>query len=336
MKFDKILVLQQNALGDVVISTGVLKAIHDQFPNSKLAFLVSPETADLMKLPFVDELVIYDKGMPILPVIRQIWHYDVAICLDFKYRSAVLPFFARIPVRAGIAHKRKLFMTHAIERPGDSEQMYFSDYMVKVIRETIGLELTHDATHLQVAPATVDDIAAVDRVMSAISAGKMKIAIAPFSSTPMKNWPVPYYEEFMAYLSAKYDCQFFILGGRGDRVAEFPVSGNVTDLRGDLKLTGTAELLRRMDYFVGSCSAPLHIAAAVDTPILAFYGPTSPAKWAPVHKCIHIEHLQPCAPCDRVGYGSRCNGDNKCMKSITVAEGIQAMENLIVQYPHKG
>ena len=58
MKFDKILVLQQNALGDVVISTGVLKAIHDQFPNSKLAFLVSPETADLMKLPFVDELVI--------------------------------------------------------------------------------------------------------------------------------------------------------------------------------------------------------------------------------------------------------------------------------------
>ena len=103
-----------------------------------------------------------------------------------------------------------------------------------------------------------------------------------------------------------------------------------------MKLTGTAELLRRMDYFVGSCSAPLHIAAAVDTPILAFYGPTSPAKWAPVHKCIHIEHLQPCAPCDRVGYGSRCNGDNKCMKSITVAEGIQAMEKLIAQYPHKG
>ena len=117
-----------------------------------------------MKLSFLDELVIYDKGMPILPVVRQIWRYDVAICLDFKYRSAVLPFLARISVRAGIAHKRKLFMTNAIERPDDSGTMYFSDYMAKVIRGVIGLELTHDATHLQVAPATVDDIASVDKV----------------------------------------------------------------------------------------------------------------------------------------------------------------------------
>ena len=333
MKFDKILVLQQNALGDVVISTGVLKAIREQFPHSKLAFLVSPQTADLMKLPFIDELVIYDKGMPILPVVRQIWRYDVAICLDFKYRSAVLPFLARIPVRAGIAHKRKLFMTNAIERPNDSETMYFSYYMANVIRETIGLDLTHDATHLQVAPATVNDVASVDQVFAGLPIGKMNIAIAPFSSTTMKNWPVSYYEDFMAYFTKKYDCQFFILGGSSDCNRSFYIGDNVTDLRGALKLTATAELLRRMDYFVGSCSAPLHIATAVDRPVLAFYGPTSPAKWAPVHKCIHIEHPQACSPCDRAGYGSGCNGDNKCMKSITVAEGIQAMESLISQYP---
>ena len=57
MKFDKILVLQQNALGDVVVSTGVLRALREKFPQSRIAFLVSPETADLVRVPFVDEVV---------------------------------------------------------------------------------------------------------------------------------------------------------------------------------------------------------------------------------------------------------------------------------------
>ncbi|WP_419179921.1 glycosyltransferase family 9 protein [Anaerovibrio lipolyticus] len=54
-----------------------------------------------------------------------------------------------------------------------------------------------------------------------------------------------------------------------------------------------------MDYFIGSCSAPLHIAAAVGCPSMAFYGPTSPKKWAPLHKCKYIFHKHPCNPCDR-------------------------------------
>ena len=100
MKFDKILVIQYNMLGDVVLSTGIVRALRAQFPNSKIAFLVSPETADLVRLPFVDEVIAYDKGMPMLPVIRKVWRYDVALLLDFKYRSAVSPFLAYIPVRA--------------------------------------------------------------------------------------------------------------------------------------------------------------------------------------------------------------------------------------------
>ncbi len=92
-----------------MISTGIVRAIREQFPHSQIAFMVDPDTYDLMQLPFVDEVIAYDKGKPLLPVIRKIWRYDVAILLDFKYRSAWLPFLACIPVRAGLAHKRKLY-----------------------------------------------------------------------------------------------------------------------------------------------------------------------------------------------------------------------------------
>lgn len=333
MKFDKILLVQNNMLGDVVLSTGIVRAVREQFPNSKIAFMVDPDTYDLVQLPFVDEIIPYDKGMPLLPVIRKIWRYDVAILLDYKYRSAWLPFLACIPVRAGLAHKRKLFMTHAVERLADSEEIYFTKYMAKVIKNAIGLELTHDVTRLCVAEPTERDLADVENVMQSITDDKVKIAIAPFSSTRYKDWDIEKYDQFMTFLSTRYSCQFFILGGKNDSLKSFKISEGRTDLRGKLRLTATATLLRKVDYFVGGCSAPLHIAAAVGCPAMAFYGPTSPKKWAPVHKCRYIIHKHSCNPCDRGGHAVPCNGETPCLKEITVEEALAEFEILMKEYP---
>lgn len=146
-----------------------MRAIREQFPSSKLAFMVDPDTAELVDLPFIDEVIPYDKGMPLLPVIRKIWRYDVAILLDFKYCSAWIPFLACIPIRAGLAHKRKLFMTHGVERPADSEEMYFTYYMSKVINNAIGLNLIKDVTRLCVAEPTSTDLALVGGYYEAIT-----------------------------------------------------------------------------------------------------------------------------------------------------------------------
>ena len=333
MKFDKILLLQQNALGDVVLSTGMVRAIREQFPTSKIAFLVSPQSAKLVDLSYIDELVVYTKGMPLLPVIKKIWRYDVAICLDFKYRSAFLPFLARIPVRVGITHKRKLFLTHPVDRTLRSESIYFTKYLSEVIEQGIGLKISADVTRLDVAPATEKDLTTVNRLMHDVDSTIMRIAIAPFSSTPMKDWPIRFYRDFMEQISAKYRCHFYLIGGGDEKSKDFTLRENMSDFRGILTLTETAEALRRVDYFIGSCSAPLHIATAVGIPALAFYGPTSPQKWAPQHKCKVLSHPQPCGPCDRVGYGNPCNGDNVCMKLISVEEAVHAFDELCQSFP---
>ncbi|MBQ7515091.1 MAG: glycosyltransferase family 9 protein [Schwartzia sp.] len=333
MKFDKILLLAQNALGDVILTTGFAKAVRETFPGSRLAFLCAPFAADLCRLPFIDDMVVYTKGMPMLPVIRRLWRFDVAMCLDFKYRSAVIPFFARIPVRAGIAHKRKLFMTHAVDRNPDHEKMYFAEHLADIMRRAIGLELKGDLSHLYVADATPQDKAAVDEALRDFPADGLRVAIAPFSSTTMKDWAVDRYEAFMATLTQKYQARFFIIGGPEEAGRGFPVPENALDLRGKLRITETAELLRRADCFVGSCSAPLHVATAVGLPCLAFYGPGSPAKWAPRHKCITLQHPQPCTPCDAVGYGNPCGFDNVCMRLITLDETIDAFGRLLRENP---
>lgn len=332
IKFDKILIIQYNMLGDVILSTGIVKAIRDQFPNSKIAYLVSPETADLVRLPFIDELVVYDKGMPMLPVIKQVWRYDVAILLDFKYRSAVIPFLARIPVRAGLRHKRGLFMTHALDLPDYNYKLYITKYLAQIIEDTIGLKLTHDVTRLYVADATERDVENVDLLLNSLDNNAITIAISPFTSMEVKNWPVEYYREFMESLKTRYKCQFVILGGPSDSKKDFSIFPDTIDLRGRTNMTELAEVLRRADYFIGGCSAPLHLSSAVGTPAMVFYGPTSAVKWVPVHDCICLQHILPCSPCDR-WYGRDCGGDNRCMKSITVAEALEGFERLCHEYP---
>ena len=94
-----------------------------------------------------------------------------------------------------------------------------------------------------------------------------------------------------------------------------------------------SEAIRRADYFIGGCSAPLHLAGAVGTPALALYGPSRSKMWAPRHKCICIHHRQSCWPCNVDGYGKACGGNNFCMAAISVDEALAEFENLRTKYP---
>lgn len=68
-------------------------------------------------------------------------------------------------------------------------------------------------------------------------------------------------------------------------------------------------MFRKMDYFIGSCSAPLH-------------------------KCKYIFHKHPCNPCYRIGYGKPCGGSNDCMNDIGVVdEAVETFEALMKEYP---
>ncbi len=333
MKFNKIVLLAQNALGDVILTTGFAKALRSKFPDSRIVLLCAPFASDLCRIPCLDEVIPYTKGMPMFPVIRRLWHFDIAMCLDFKYRSAVIPFFARIPVRAGLAHKRRLFMTHAVERNPNHEQMYFADHLADIMHRAIGLEIDEDCSQLSVASATESDIDMVNQYVGMNTGDHINVAISPFSSTTMKDWPAENYKAFMSALAQKFNVRFYVIGGPAEAERNFPIPDGGIDLRGKLKITETAEMLRRMDYFVGSCSAPLHIAAAVNLPCLAFYGPTSLNKWAPRNKCITLSHYRSCSPCDEGGYGRPCGFDNVCIKSITVDEAVAGFDQLVRQWP---
>lgn len=118
----------------------------------------------------------------------------------------------------------------------------------------------------------------MDELLQKIDVRRLLIAIAPFSSTPAKDWPVEFYRKFIHELDTNRVVNYIILGGTKDVTQAFPSGSNVYDTRGKTTLTETVELLRRMDCFIGGCSAPLHIVTAVGTPTVALYGATLSAK----------------------------------------------------------
>ncbi|MBU2699024.1 heptosyltransferase-2 [Sporomusaceae bacterium BoRhaA] len=332
----RILVTNRAGIGDVILSTSVLRGLKEKFPDSHLALLVGTNVFDLMVgLPFIDEVITYERDQDSLfRIVKQVWRYDVAICLDFTYRSALLAFLAAIPVRAGLRHKRGIFLTHATERDPKQEEIYEPYNFANIIKRTTGIELTGDLTKLEVGAATVQDRQKVDTLFTqaGIKEKMPVIAIVPFSSANAKNWPLEAIQQLIVQLKAEHDYTVVLLGAHNERDQAAVLQGAENWL-GLTTLTEMAEILRRCQLFIGHCSGPIHLAAAVGVPIVALYGATSSLHWAPKNHTAVVEHPMSCTPCDATGF--QCS-HKQCMKSITVEEVLKACEKFGVLHEVQG
>jgi ADP-heptose:LPS heptosyltransferase len=322
----KILVLNGNGVGDVILSTPILKSIKGCYPGSRLTFLVRPENEELVKgLQFIDDYVLYEKQAGVsgmLATVRKVWRYDIALCLDFKYRSAVIPFFAGIPIRAGLKHKRGALMTHGVDRDPLEEEKYEPCNFANIIMRSVGISLGDDLEQLYLPEPTKAQIDKVDRLFAKISPqpGEFILSCAPFTSTKDKDWQIENYHRLFSQLKSSYRCKIIILGKLADTGIE--TFHGIHTLLGQTSLLEMGEVIRRSNLFIGGCSAPLHAAAAVRTPIIAIYNSTSPAHWAPRNNATILYKRMNCSPCN--GRGRSCT-HHMCTSSITVDEVFAAV-----------
>lgn len=330
--YKKILVSNRAGIGDVILTIPVLRALKEQFPTSKLTFMISPNCLEIVKdLDCIDEIITYDKKQDSTwSVIKRIWQYDIALCLDFKYRTAVMAFFAGIPIRAGLKHKRKLFMTHAVDKNDQWENTYEPCNYANVIKESTGIELTGDLSELHLPPVATADVEYVDQLLSkhGIRKDMPLITIAPFTSWLPKNWPLDYYRKLIDSLIAQYPHQIVLVGTPYDEEKLGPLSSSsrVTNIMGDTSLLQMAEIIDRSQLFIGGCSAPLHVAAAKHTPFVTFYGATSQQRWAPRTKGIILDRALSCSPCNGPMIGCE---EKPCMYEISEAEAFAACQKML-------
>ena len=309
------LVIQTAFLGDVVLTTPLLQRLAER--HGPVDVLVTPAAAALLEgHPAVREVLRYDKRgrdagwRGFLRLARQIRRrrYERVYLPHRSLRSAALAWWSGATERIGFSAASVAWSyTSRVEAVGghETERLASLAGSGPVPRTSLGL--------------TAGDRAAARQWLEQHGIDRPFTAIAPGSVWATKRWP--YYADLAATLPGPV----VVIGGPEDAPAGRSMAaaapGRVHSAAGELSLRGSAALIEHARLLVTNDSAPLHLAGAVGTPVVAIFGPTVPAfGFGPLGETDRIvEHAElSCRPCSLHGPMVCPLGHHRCMREITV------------------
>lgn len=325
------LVIQTAFLGDVVLSTPLLSALAER--HGAVDVVTTPLAAPLLEtLPAVRKVFPYDKrgadrgwgGLKSLASRLQKQGYAQAYLPHRSLRSAALAVLARIPARIGFSGGWSFLYTEARPKPRTGHE---TDRLLALANGAPGVYRPH-------LRPTSDD----QQVAGGLIEGDF-VALAPGSIWGSKRWP--YFPE----LAAKLGLDVVVVGGRddaalGDEIVRAVKGGQgrskAVNACGRLTLRQSAALIGRAAVLITNDSAPLHLATAMGTPVVALFGPTvTEFGFGPLGAgdvALGVEGLE-CRPCSPHGPPACPLRHHRCMRELTVAAVLAAIEDLSALRP---
>lgn len=322
MKPKKILIIQTAFLGDVVLTTPLIREAKTIFPDAELDVLVIPQTRGVLQdNPHIRSLLIFDKrGARIRSFLKTILNlrrnnYDLCLLPHRSATSARLAFYAKIPRRIGFDGRRPArFYTDRVFFDRRKNQINRLLDLLRFLKD----EKYDPQTELFLSPILQD---AADRFLAPVEQYPIKIAIAPGSVWATKRWPELYYQDLIHKLAA-HNLGLVLIGSQPEhdlcqRVAPSN-QPNILNVAGNTNLLQAAAVIQKCDLLICNDSGSLHLANAVQTDVFAFFGPTVQrfgfAPFRPQDKVFEIE--LDCRPCASHG-GKKCpQGHFRCMLDV--------------------
>lgn len=285
----RILVVRLSSLGDVVRITGVLAALRRLFPLAELVAVTGRAAAPLLRPdPCLDRLLVARSSRSRIGLALDAWRQlrplrragvDLALDLQGNERSARWMRWSGATCKAGRGEGASDWRVAVPPdyRRGDVEES-------ALILRRLGLDpgpcLPRLATEAAAERAVADLLAARGLPADGF------VAINPFSRWPAKTWPAESWRALLPRLAAASGRTLVVTGDRGEAGAaeallrDLP-AGTAVSLAGQVDLAGLAALLRRAALLVTGDSGPMHMAAALETPVVALFGPTWPERAGP-------------------------------------------------------
>jgi len=323
----KILIIHTAFIGDIILATPLIRAVKEGMENAEIYALIKPETRHVLRNnPHLKNIITFDKrgkdsGLAgFLKIGKNIKKekFDLVISPHRSFRSAMLARASGAKTRVGFDTSTGAFLYNKKVKYDSS--IHEIERNLSLAR-ALGIESIHKQP--QVFPGEEDKVV-VDRLLAkaGFKSSGMLVALAPGSIWATKRWPLLYYKK-LAQILIKNGTHIVLIGGVADSALGREIAtGNenaIFNAAGRLSLLQSAELLTRCRVLVSNDSAPLHLATAVGTPVIAIFGPTVPAFgfYPTGSKDRIIETPLPCRPCGLHG-GDHCPiGTHACMKNIS-------------------
>jgi len=319
------LVLQTAFPGDVILATPLIRRAAERL-GAPVDVVVIPQGASVLaNNPHVREVIVYDKkgkdaGLkPLLALAKKLRtrRYAVAYCVQASPRTALLAWLARIPRRIGFRGAKGAWLyTHAVMQRGEPHQVE------KLLRLADGAPERREP---EIYPSSGDKEAVGLLLEEAGVIGDF-VVLAPGSAWATKRWP--YFPELARAIADVERLPLAIVGGPGDRAdaraIRLAVGSTVPVADGTTSLTmlQSGDLIRRAKLLVSGDTAPVHLASAVDTPVVEIYGPTVPQfgfAARPAYSRIVEPDPLTCRPCHHHGPAVCPLVHHRCMRDTTIA-----------------
>lgn len=340
--YKRILIVRTDRIGDVVLSTPVVKVLRDNFNNAYIAMMVSPATKELvMGNPYLDEVIVYDKDKEhreVLSSFKFAWSlrkkkFDLAIILHSTNRVNMIAYLAGIKERIGYSRRLGFLLTKNIPYVKYKGEKHEIEYNLDLLRF---LNIKVDNTRLFVPKDEWSEKWADDIFKSyGINDPKEKIiALHPSASCASRMWPIERFAEVAQELIKKHNARIIIVSGLHDialsEKLESLISYPVINLGGKTTLMQLASILRRTTLMISNDSGPVHIAVGCNLPVVVLFGRSqvglSPARWGPIGAWDIVLHKKTgCVVC----LAHDCKNNFACLKSIEVGDVLAAVDGIL-------
>ena len=345
MKYNKILIVRLSAIGDVINTIPALAALRQNFPKSFIGWVVEDKAGDLLAgLPILDKVFVWrrrgnrkiTKSFGLIQELRQ-HKFDIAIDFQGNLKSGLITSLSGAQTKVGMKPAKEgnaLFTNYKVALP--AQKMNRVERNLYILKQ---LGINTDGLDWQKIPALFSpaDESYIDKFLAENNPSKKTIIILHPGTSEFglfKRWAPGKYVHLADRLAKELKARCIISwAGKEKPLAESiaqQMSHKPLIFPEQLSLNKLAALIKRSQLFIGSDSAPLHLANLLGVNVIGLYGPKDPAIYAPYqfaqagNKNAIVRKDLPCSPCQK-----RSCAKPICMESITVEEVFQKVKQML-------
>lgn len=284
-----ILVIRTDRFGEFILTLPAIHALKEKFPSSRLTLMAHPYSAQLISgSSDIDDIIEYEDAD--FTSLSSIWKlsrklrsrkFDLAVIFNPKREFNIVTFLAGIPIRLGYDRKWGFLLNKRLKDLKFLGSKHEVEYNLDLVR-SLGIETGERIFSI---PVSEGDLSYIGRIISDLGLDNLNnlIAVHPWTSDPIKQWPPENFLQLSQRLSRDFSCKVIIIGGKEEigRSQKFCAGKtDLVDLTGKLTLKQLAAFFPRCRCLVSNDSGPIHLASAVGTPVIALFRNDIPGKTA--------------------------------------------------------
>ena len=326
MPSPRILLVRFSSLGDVLLTTPLIRALRARHPEATLTAVTKEIWAPLLSAnPHLDEVVSVAPGDTVVGLARALRSASHTHRLDLHSSARSRMLRLLVPGQWTTYHTRRRERTRLIRQKRDTYGIHVP-VAERYFEAASELDVHPDGkpAELYISPAAE---ARADAWLAAhqLDEAAPLVALAPGAAHATKRWPLAHWRTLAAQL-ARSGARTVVLGSAAEREAAACVvaatDGRAESAAGELDLQASGAVLRRCRVLVSGDTGPMHLATAVGTPVVALFGPTVELfGFFPYHaRATILERPLACRPCSSKG-GPHCPlGHHRCLTDIMPEE----------------